>query len=56
MSDHEILIQLCERVDLIYELLTNHLHHHFLFGMSMLGIVGGLVTALLVIILRKQKN
>jgi len=36
-TDHDLLIELCQKVDLIYVLLTNHLEHHFWYNMTLLG-------------------
>lgn len=36
MTDHDMLVQLCEKVDLIYVLLTNHLEHHARYTLALL--------------------
>lgn len=47
MTDHDLLIRLNEKMDEINALLTNHLHHHFLYTMAMfaafLSLFGGLI-------------
>lgn len=54
MTDHEILIRLSERVELIYQLLTNHLEHHFWFNITLLAAVIGLSAALITILLKRK--
>lgn len=46
MTDHDMLIQLCEKVDLIYVLLTNHLEHHARYTMALLVALIGTTTAI----------
>ncbi len=45
MTDHDLLIRLSQQMDSMTLLLTNHLHHHFLYTMAMftafLSLVGG---------------
>jgi hypothetical protein len=47
VTDHDLLIRMSEQMDIINLLLTNHLHHHFLYTMAMfaafLSLIGGLV-------------
>lgn len=47
MTDHDLLIRLCEKMDSMNLLLTNHLHHHFLYNMALftalLSVIGGFV-------------
>lgn len=42
-SDHDLLITLNAKVDVIVKMLDNHLHHHFLYNIA-------LFTALLAVI------
>lgn len=47
MTDHDLLIRLGEKMDSMSLLLSNHLHHHFLYNMALftafLSVIGGLV-------------
>lgn len=47
MTDTEMLIRLSEQMKYLETLMTNHLHHHFLYTMAMftafLGLLGGFV-------------
>lgn len=46
MTETEMLIRLSEQVKHLETLMTNHLHHHFLYTMAMftafLSVIGGL--------------
>lgn len=46
MTDHERIIKLMERVDSIYNMLTNHLTHHFYYSVTLLGIAAGAIGTL----------
>ncbi len=55
MTDREILIQLVEKVDLIYELLSNHLYHHFIFNMALVAAILGLISSLVILLVKKKR-
>lgn len=44
-TDHDLLIRLCQQTETITMLLTNHLEHHFIYNMTLLGAFVATVTA-----------
>jgi len=54
MSDHDILIKVSGQLDLISQLLTNHLHHHFLYTLTMLGALMSAATAFGLLFLKRR--
>ena len=44
-SDHDLLVRMSTKVDLIYVLLSNHLEHHFWYNITLLGALLALVSA-----------
>ena len=46
-TDHDLLVRMSTKVDLIYTLLSNHLEHHFWYNITMLAallsLLGGVV-------------
>lgn len=56
MTDHDLLIQLCEKVDLIYEMLTNHLEHHQALNIMAWGIAFTAIIALVAVVFKNKKN
>lgn len=55
-SDHDLLVELTTKVDLIHTLLTNHLEHHFVYSMAFLGALLSTGTALLLYIVKTRKS
>lgn len=47
MSDHDLLIRLDEKFDAMYILLNNHLSHHFLYNLALIGAVASLTGIIL---------
>lgn len=45
MTDHDILIRLCEKVDLLNLNLTNHLAHHARYTLALLVALISTLTA-----------
>jgi hypothetical protein len=39
-SDHDILIEVSTKMDMVYLVLTNHLEHHFIYTVSAVGFAG----------------
>jgi len=39
-----------EKLDNLAESFKNHLHHHFIFGMTLLSVVGGLTATIIVLV------
>lgn len=52
-EDHDLLIELNQCVKDVKVMLTNHLKHHLLYTLMLLGIAGTAVTAVLVVLLTK---
>jgi len=36
-TDHELLIELSTKMDLLYTMFANHLEHHFAYNITLLG-------------------
>lgn len=45
MTDHDLLIRLSEQMECFKLLMTNHLHHHMIYSVTMLGGLISTVTA-----------
>ena len=43
MTDHDLLIRLSEQMEGLKLLMTNHLHHHLIYNVTLLG--GFITTA-----------
>lgn len=56
MTDHDLLIRLNEQVDIINLLLTNHLHHHFIYTVTMFGSLLSAITAFSLYHLRNRSK
>lgn len=54
ISDHDLLIRLTEQVSHLTMLMNNHLEHHLWYAITLLSIVGGLVTTLLIMVLKRK--
>lgn len=53
----ELLIRIAEKQDLVYGLLSNHLHEHFLYNIALFGTVIGFVGVIIKLLLdRKNKK
>ncbi len=55
MTDHDMLIKLCEQVAQNNQLLTNHLHHHFIYNITLLGGFVSTVTAFVLYWLKSRE-
>ena len=47
-NDHDLLICIDGKLRELKKQFENHLNHHFWINISLLGIIGGLITALIV--------
>lgn len=54
-ADRDILIRLDQQMEMIHSLLTNHLEHHALYTMTLLGAFIATVTAFGLYWLEKRK-
>ena len=53
----ELLIRIAEKQDLMYSLLSNHLHEHFLYNIALFTAVIGFVGVIIKLLLdRKNKK
>jgi hypothetical protein len=52
----EMLIRVSEKTDLIYEMLANHLEHHFIYTITLFSIVIGLTGVIIKLLLNKKKT
>jgi hypothetical protein len=55
MTDHDLLIQLNDKVDMIGLLLTNHLHHHFIYTVTLFGAFFSTMTAFVLYWLKNRQ-
>ncbi len=53
MNDHDLLIELNERVKTVKTILCNHLKHHFAINMILLTSTLSLAAAILVLVIKK---
>ena len=56
-NDHDIIIELSTKMDFVIKLLENHLSHHFLYNLALLGAVGTLsaIVIKLLVAVRKRR-
>ncbi|MHA1169807.1 MAG: hypothetical protein ACTSPI_17560 [Candidatus Heimdallarchaeaceae archaeon] len=55
-TDHDLLVRVSEKVDLIYTLLANHLEHHFVYNITLLSGFIATVTAVVLYMIRFRKR
>ena len=56
MSDHDLLIQICERVAHLEDMMMNHLHHHFIYTMALFTGLLSTVGTLIAYVWKHRKN
>lgn len=54
-ADHDLLVELSTKMDLLYALFTNHLEHHFVYNMTLLGAFLSLIAAALMYLWKTRK-
>ena len=54
-SDHDLLVELSTKMELIHMLLINHLEHHFVYNITLLGALLSLAAAGLIYVLKSRK-
>jgi len=54
-TDHDLLIELSTKMDLMHTLLTNHLEHHFAYNMALLGALLSLAAGVILYNLKSRK-
>ena len=54
-SDHDLLVRMSTKVDLIYTLLSNHLEHHFWYNITLLGALTTLTTGAVMYVMKTRK-
>ena len=55
-TDHDLLIKLSQQMETITVLLTNHLEHHFVYNMTLLGAFVATTTACVLYWLQDRKG
>lgn len=57
VEQFELLIRIAEKQDGMYNLLSNHLQHHFLYNLALFGAITGLFGIIIKLLLdRKNKR
>lgn len=56
MTDHDLLIRLNEQVDMLQLMFSNHLHHHLLYTLALLGGFISTATAFVLYLLNSRKQ
>lgn len=52
MSDNERLVRVETKLDMLTEHFKNHIKHHWMVTIPLIGVVGGLVVALILALCR----
>lgn len=55
-TDHDLLVELSTKMDLLYTLFTNHLEHHFAYNVTLLGAFLSLSVAALMYLWKTRKS
>jgi hypothetical protein len=55
-EESELLYRMSEKIDILYVLFTNHLHHHFIYNITLLAGFLSTGTAIGVFLLRQKRN
>lgn len=51
----ELLIRISEKQELMYQILSNHLHSHFVYNLALFSAVLGLTGILIKLLLNKKR-
>lgn len=55
-TDHDLLVELSTKMDLLYTLFTNHLEHHFAYNITLLGAFLSLTVAVIMYLWKTRRS
>lgn len=56
VEQFELLIRIAERQELMYNLLSNHLQHHFLYNIALFSAVCGLAGIIIKLLISRNRS